>query len=194
MTACSGGIDRAPANPTGSQQVESQPAEPQQAVETSVRLTASQTSVTSGDSATLTWSSEGAESCSASGGWSGSKTVSGSEVTEPITANTTYSLTCSGSEGNAVAMIQVTADGLLSISWQPPTENVDGSPLTDLSGFTIYYGEDSGDYTNQVEINNPSATNYSVTLASGEYYVAMTALDLEGNESALSNEVVKATL
>jgi len=93
-----------------------------------------------------------------------------------------------------VAMIQVTADGLLSISWQPPTENVDGSPLTDLSGFTIYYGEDSGDYTNQVEINNPSATNYSVTLASGEYYVAMTALDLEGNESALSNEVVKATL
>ncbi len=165
-----------------------------EATELDITLTSNESAVNSGEVATLSWTSQGADTCDASGGWTGSKATSGSEATAPITVSTTYTLTCSGLLGNAVAMIEVAANGVLSISWQPPTENVDGSPLTDLSGYNIYYGMTPGDYSDQVNVGNPSATDFSVTLASGEYYIAMTALDIDGNESALSNEVLKSTL
>lgn len=165
-----------------------------EATEPDVTLSSNESAVNSGEVATLSWTSQGADTCDASGGWTGSKATSGSEATAPITVNTTYTLTCSGPLGNAVAMIEVAANGVLSISWQPPTENVDGSPLTDLGGYNIYYGMTPGDYSDQVNVANPGATDFSVTLASGEYYIAMTALDIDGNESALSNEVLKSTL
>jgi hypothetical protein len=54
------------------------------------------TTITLGDSATLTWSSN-ARNCSASGAWAGNKTASGSETVSPASAGTfTYSLVCSG--------------------------------------------------------------------------------------------------
>ena len=203
LAACSGGTEQATANPNlaeaaeveaPAQDIAAEPEPEADPIDPTISFSATDSSVNSGGTTTLNWNSEGTDSCTASGGWSGGKASNGSEATAPITANTTFPLNCSGPGGNVVAMIEVTANGELSISWQAPTENVDGSPLTDLSGYTIYYGQNPGDYTEQVDVNNANATNYSVTLAAGEYYVAMTALDLEGNESALSNEVIKATL
>jgi len=46
---------------------------------------------------TLTWSTLGASSCTASGGWSGTKATSGSETITNITNTTTFTLTCTGS-------------------------------------------------------------------------------------------------
>jgi len=66
-----------------------------------VSLSASPTSITSGDYSTLTWSSTNASSCSASGGWTGSVATSGSKATDPLTVSTTYTLTCTGSGGSA---------------------------------------------------------------------------------------------
>jgi hypothetical protein len=207
LAACSGGTEQAATNPvtaeTPAATAPQEPAEPDppepdppepDPVDPSVSLQPAATSVNGGDSTTLTWSSQGTDTCTASGGWSGNKATSGNEVTAPINANSTFTLTCSGPLGNAVAMIEVAANGQLSISWQAPTENVDGSALTDLGGYTVYYGQSSGNYTGQTEVDNANATTFATTVASGEYYVAMTALDVEGNESALSNEVVKATL
>lgn len=195
LTACTGGSGQttADAEPAPAATTDPAPAETA-AVDPSVTFSATDTMVDAGATTTLTWQSEGTDSCSASGGWSGERPTSGSEATAAIAESTTFTLTCSGPQGNAMAMIEVAATGELSISWQPPTENVDGSPLTDLGGYTIYYGEDSGDYTQQARVEDPYATDFRVTLEQGEYYVAMTALDLEGNESALSNEVRKATL
>ena len=45
---------------------------------------------------TLTWSTVGASSCTASGGWSGTKATSGSENISNITQTTTFTLTCTG--------------------------------------------------------------------------------------------------
>jgi hypothetical protein len=70
-------------------------------------LSASALSITSGQSSTLNWSSTDATSCTASAGWSGTKTVSGSQVVTP-TATTTYSLTCTGTGGNATQSVTVT--------------------------------------------------------------------------------------
>ena len=72
-------------------------------------------------------------------------------------------------------------------------QNVDGTPLTDLAGYRIYYGTVSRTYSDMVEVTDPQTTSHTLDLTSGDYYVAMTALDLEGNESAYSNEVLKTS-
>jgi uncharacterized protein (TIGR03118 family) len=63
-----------------------------------VTLAVSPTTITVGQSATLTWSSANATSCSASGtGWTGNQQTMGSATETPTAAGTvTYTLTCSG--------------------------------------------------------------------------------------------------
>ena len=76
-----------------------------------VTLAASPAQVDSGASATLSWSSTNADACTASGAWSGDKATSGSESTGPLTADSTFTLTCSGAGGSAAdsVTVQVTA-------------------------------------------------------------------------------------
>ena len=57
--------------------------------------------------------------------------------------------------GFSVTVAQA-ALGSMVLSWQAPTQNSDGSTLTDLSGYKIYYGVQQGVYTNRIDINNPS--------------------------------------
>jgi hypothetical protein len=130
------------------------------------------------------------DSCTASGGWGGVRQVSGTEVVGPIDQDTTFSLTCTGPGGSAVAMttVQIRA---ATLSWDAPVENVDGSTLTDLSGFRVYYGSASRSYDQSIEIADATATELVLNLSPETYYFAMTAYDAEGNESAFSNEVSK---
>ena len=73
----------------------------------SVTLTADPSTVVSGTNTTLTWSSTNATTCTASGGWSGSKATSGSESVGPITAQTDYVLSCQ-SPGSLVSVSTLT--------------------------------------------------------------------------------------
>jgi hypothetical protein len=157
-----------------------------------VTLSASSSVVGTAQPFNLTWTSKGVSACEASGGWSGSRPTSGSASVGPISASTTFTLTCSGEHGNAMAMISVAVLGVVTLSWQAPTENVDGSPLNDLAGYRIHYGFRSRDYDTTVSMPDPAATQRSLELASGVYYIAMTAMDKQGNESAYSNEVIRA--
>lgn len=61
-----------------------------------------------GGSAVMTWSSTNAVSCTASGDWSGSKALSGTESTGSITSSKTYGIRCVDNAGNSAAS-QVTA-------------------------------------------------------------------------------------
>jgi fibronectin type 3 domain-containing protein len=88
-------------------------------------------------------------------------------------------------------MVSISVNGSMSLSWVAPSENVDGSPLTDLAGYRVYYGDSSRDYTDMTDVNSPTSTATAIVLPSGDYYVAMTALDQQGNESTYSNEVMK---
>jgi len=65
-----------------------------------VQISASPSSLTSGSSSTLTWSSTNASSCTASGAWSGTKAISGSQSTGALTVNSTFTLTCTGTTGS----------------------------------------------------------------------------------------------
>ncbi|MEK7704946.1 MAG: hypothetical protein AAB426_08305 [Myxococcota bacterium] len=68
-----------------------------------VTLSANPTTVDSGGTSTLTWSATNATSCTASGAWSGSRAVSGSEESGAISVTSTFTLTCEGPGGSGVA-------------------------------------------------------------------------------------------
>jgi len=79
-----------------------------------------------------------------------------------------------------------------TLTWNPPTTNVDGTELTDLAGYNIYYGTSSGNYTETANLANPNTTEYTIdNLSPNTYYFAVTAYDEMGNESDYSNEVSK---
>src|SRR5690606_8921330 len=89
-------------------------------------LSANPMSVNAGGSTQLTWSSSNATSCTASGGWSGSKPTSGSETINNITTSTTFSLQCTGAGGSS-PMQSVT----VNVGTPPaPTLNFSASPMT----------------------------------------------------------------
>ncbi len=80
--------------------------------------------------------------------------------------------------------------GQVVLSWDPPTTNTDGTPLTDLGGYKLYYGTGSGSYGSVIDVGN--VITYTVTgLLDGTYYFAVTAHDTLGNESNFSNEVFR---
>ena len=82
----------------------STPAEPSP----TASLSSSSSSVLIDTVVTLTWSSTNANSCLASGVWSGSKATSGNEdVTISSPGNNTYGLSCTGAGGSASASVIV---------------------------------------------------------------------------------------
>jgi len=82
--------------------------------------------------------------------------------------------------------------GSATLSWTPPTRNTDGSTLTNLAGYRIYWGPTAGNYTSSTTLNTAGLTSYVVeNLAPGTYYFAVSALSSSGVESALSNSATK---
>ena len=80
----------------------------------------------------------------------------------------------------------------VTLSWQAPTQNEDGTPLTDLSGFEVHYGQAPGQYTQTLPL--PSAAMTSVTiedLSPATWYFAVKAVNASGAHSSFSNEAWK---
>ncbi len=83
------------------------------------------------------------------------------------------------------------AESSVSLSWQAPTINADGTPLGDLAGFHMYYGTASPlTVGNATVVDLGDVTSYTVSnLQPGVYYFAVLAVDQNGNASSLSEEV-----
>lgn len=163
---------------------------------TTVSLSADPTSVPLNGTTTLSWDSSNADSCTASGDWSGSKDVSGSETISALTSDSNFILSCSDANGSASDSVDVTiilsGNGTALLSWTPPTENTDGSTLTDLAGYKIYYGTASSSYTEIVTINNPGLSSYQIdNLTTADWYFVVTSVNSAGIESSYSTEVSK---
>lgn len=87
--------------------------------------------------------------------------------------------------------VEAVSHGSFTLSWLPPTENTDDSPLQNLDGFNIYWGTSPGDYPNTITVENEGATSYYLEgLEPGKYYFATTAFNVYGTESALSDYAV----
>ncbi len=91
----------------------------------------------------------------------------------------------------AVTVDQI-AGGSVTLSWFPPTQNADGSALTDLAGYRIRYGRDADALDGVITLKNPGLTRLVVEdLASATWYFAMTSFNSSGRESERSPMVSK---
>ena len=79
--------------------------------------------------------------------------------------------------------------GAVSLAWDAPTTNADGSPLTDLAGYKIYVGNSSGTYSQVVSVGRVTAYTLNNLSAGQTYFFVLTAYDWSLNESGFSNEV-----
>jgi hypothetical protein len=91
----------------------------------------------------------------------------------------------------AITVDQIST-GAVTLSWNPPTQNADGTALTDLSGYRIYYGR-KVDALNQVlTLSNPGLTRLVIEdLASATWHFSMTSFNSSGSESERSPTVSK---
>jgi hypothetical protein len=133
--------------------------------------------------------------------WASFSTSTGKLSGTPTAADVgTYSgIVISVSDGKAsvslaafsIAVTQYST-GAVTLSWLPPTHNTDGSVLTNLSGYRIYYGTSPSALNQTVTLNNAGLTRYVVeNLAPATYYFALKALTSSGAESSLSRAASK---
>jgi hypothetical protein len=100
--------------------------------------------------------------------------------------------TASASLGAFDLTVLAVAAGSATLTWQPPTENTNGTALTDLAGFKVYWGTTPGNYPSSVTLNNAGLTSYVVqNLTPATYYFVVTAFSRAGAESSFSNPASK---
>jgi hypothetical protein len=102
----------------------------------------------------------------------------------PTTAAATPPAPATGSTKTTAPPV-ASINGVATLDWQPPTANTDGTALTNLAGYTVYYGTSPDNLSQSVKVGNPGLTAYSVTgLTSGTWYFAVTSISADGVESA----------
>lgn len=147
------------------------------------------------DQDTLTYSIQNRPS------WATFNTSTGRLSGTPTASNAgTYSnIVISVSDGTTTASlpafsirVNAPSTGSATLSWQAPTENSDGTPLTNLAGYRVTYGTSPSALTTVVNITNPGLTTHTITgLSSGTWYFAVKAYTTSGVESDLSNVASK---
>lgn len=129
--------------------------------------------------------------------WATFSTATGKLSGTPTAADVgTYSsIGISVTDGQAttsLAMFSVAvnaiSNGRVTLSWTVPTENTDGSPLTNLVGYKIYYGTSAGALDQVIAVNTVGVSTYVVEdLSPATWYFAITAVTAAGEESNQSN-------
>ena len=88
-----------------------------------------------------------------------------------------------------------TATGSATLTWNPPTQNSDGSALNNLAGYRVYWGTQQGNYPNSVTVPNPGLASYVVDqLTPAQWYFVVTAYSSNGVESGYSNVASKQVM
>jgi hypothetical protein len=123
--------------------------------------------------------------------------VSGTPTSSDVGTYSGITITVSDGQASAslaafsIAVTDV-AMGSATVSWTPPTQNSDGSALTNLSGFQISYGRSASDLAQTVSLTNPSLSTYVIeNLSSGTWYFAVAAVNSQGVASTPSNVASK---
>jgi hypothetical protein len=129
--------------------------------------------------------------------WASFNPANGALTGTPAAANAgTYSnIVISVSDGSASASLPAftitvnqVSTGTVTLDWSAVTQNTNGTVLTNLAGYKVYYGTSPSAMSTIVVLSNPSLTTYLVTnLSPGTWYFSVTAYASDGSESALSN-------
>jgi hypothetical protein len=137
-------------------------------------------------------------------GWATFDTATGELSGTPGPANIgqTSNIVISVTDGQASASLApfsiTVADvqmGSATLRWTPPTLNEDGSPLTDLRGYRVYYGTSSTSMDTTLELPNAGLTSAVVeNLAPATWYFTVRAYNAANVESSSSNVASKTIL
>jgi hypothetical protein len=85
-----------------------------------------------------------------------------------------------------------TGSGAATLSWTPPTRNTNGSTLTNLAGYRIYYGTSASNLSRTVQVSGAGMTRYVISdLSAATWYFSIRAYTSTGAESVASNTVSK---
>jgi hypothetical protein len=146
---------------------------------------------------TLTWSISNRPS------WAAFNTSTGALTGTPSSSHVgTYSnVTISASDGTNRTSLPAfsvavnspgTSTGSATLSWTPPTTNTNGSSLSNLAGYRIYYGTSPSSLTRTVQVSGAGMTRYVVSdLSPATWYFSIRAYTSTGSESANSNTASK---
>ena len=87
---------------------------------------------------------------------------------------------CGGGGDTQPASVAVT------VSWSVPSFNIDGSPLTDVAGYRVYYGTEPRNWAvHWVLVMGGSVTSTTINgLTPGTYYFAVATVNSKGFESS----------
>ncbi|HEY5807628.1 MAG TPA: putative Ig domain-containing protein [Povalibacter sp.] len=134
--------------------------------------------------------------------WAIFKTSTGKLLGTPKNANVgTYSnIVIKVSDGKASASlpafsiaVKPVSNGSVTLQWTAPSENTDGTALTNLAGYRIVYGTSQTALNQTVQVANPSVSTYVLDgLSPATYYFAVRAYNSVGTESANSAVASKA--
>ena len=88
--------------------------------------------------------------------------------------------------------VNAAALGSVTLTWTPPTLNTDGSQLTDLDGYRVYYGTDPNNLASSISVDNPGLSSFVVdNLVPATYYFSVKSVNASGVESGFSNMATK---
>jgi hypothetical protein len=89
----------------------------------------------------------------------------------------------SGSTGGGTTTPPSGATGTATVTWHPPTANTNGTAISNLAGYTVYYGTSQSSYSS-VKVANPGLTSYTIdNLSPGTYYFTVAAYNTAGMTS-----------
>jgi hypothetical protein len=138
----------------------------------------------------LSWGSGDAAAKSFSIPISNAKPMSGKKTLAVALANAENVVL--GSPTSAIVTINGDASapaptGDATLSWSRPTLDTNGTPISNLAGYKIYYGKSSGALTSVIQVANPATVEYEISsLGAGTWYFAVSAYNSESMESERS--------
>lgn len=117
------------------------------------------------------------------------------EFTPLVNDSFEFEVTITDNQGmeytDSVVITVLPAQYSAQLHWTAPTENEDGSSLTNLAGYKIYYGESATDLDTLILVNEPQKTSYDIKNLSSEhsYFFCVAAYNTMGLESQCSGTV-----
>jgi hypothetical protein len=125
--------------------------------------------------------------------------LSGTPSSADVGSFTNIVISVSDADGQAslppfsIAVTQ-SASGSATLNWTPPTENTDGTPVTNLSGYRIYYGNSAAAINESIQVANAGIATYVVSnLSPGTWYFevrAYNAANMESSPSAVASKMI----
>jgi hypothetical protein len=151
-----------------------------------VTLRSQKGSIPANGDTVLEWTASNARECIASGAWSGTKSKQGSQKIQALKGDATFTLSCQGTGGTAIAMTHVALQRA-TLRWEGGTSN--------HTAFRVLWGKRADQPENQLTITNTKARQQIIDLpGAGTYYFILATLDASNREIGRSNTASKQLL